>query len=60
MEYNGCLPIVRNPNPETNPNASTWAPVTTPLVIWEDKIVIPQGEARPGVRTNRVLIAKEQ
>lgn len=47
----------QQPDPEKNPAASTWAPVTTPLVIWNSKIIIPQGEARPGVRTNRVLVA---
>ncbi len=46
-----------------NSSASTgtpdrWAPVTTPLVIWNDKLVLPNGEVRPGVRTNRVLMAK--
>jgi len=48
------------PNPENNPLASTWAPVTTPLVVWNHTIIIPQGEARPGVRTNRVLVAHPQ
>jgi N-acetylneuraminic acid mutarotase len=45
------------PDPENNPNSSTWAPVTTPLVIWNGDIIIPGGEVRPGVRTNRVLRA---
>ena len=40
------------------PNNSIWAPVTTPLVIWQDKIVLPGGEVRPGTRTPNVLIAK--
>lgn len=40
-----------------NPLASTWAPVTTPLVVWDGKLVLPNGEVRPGVRTNRVLTA---
>ncbi len=34
------------PNPENNPLASTWAPVTTPLVVWNHTIIIPQ--ERPG------------
>lgn len=50
----------RQPDPENNPGASTWAPVTTPLVLWNNQIIIPQGEARPGVRTNRVLVANPQ
>jgi len=45
------------PDPENNPNGSTWASVTTPLVIWNGDIIIPGGEVRPGVRTNRVLRA---
>ena len=45
------------PDPENNPNGSTWASVTTPLVIWNGAVVIPGGEVRPGVRTNRVLRA---
>jgi len=45
------------PDAENNPNGSTWAPVTTTLVIWNGAIVIPGGEVRPGVRTNRVLRA---
>ena len=45
------------PDPENNPNASTWAPVTTPLVVWNGQVVLPMGEVRPGVRTNRILIA---
>ena len=45
------------PDPENNPNGSTWAPVTTTLVMWKGAIVIPGGEVRPGVRTNRVLRA---
>ncbi|WP_460942497.1 sodium:solute symporter family protein [Spirosoma daeguense] len=40
-----------------NPMASTWAPVTTPSVVWDGQIVLPGGEVRPGVRTNRVLTA---
>lgn len=40
-----------------SPNASTWAPVTTPLVIWNGQLVLPGGEVKPGTRTNRVLMA---
>jgi len=47
----------KKPDPENRPNASTWAPVTTPLVIWNGQAVLPMGEVRPGVRTNRVLVA---
>ena len=47
----------KQPDPETHPNASTWAPVTTPLVVWNGRVVFAMGEVRPGVRTNRVLMA---
>jgi N-acetylneuraminate epimerase len=42
----------------TNPNNSIWAPVTTPLVVWKEKIVLAGGEVRPGTRTPNVLMAK--
>jgi N-acetylneuraminic acid mutarotase len=40
-----------------HPNHSIWAPVTTMLVVWKDKIVLPGGEVRPGARTPNVLVA---
>ncbi len=46
----------KKPDAALNPSASTWAPVTTPLVVWEGHLVLPSGEVRPGVRTNRVLM----
>lgn len=46
----------KQPDPENNPNVSTWAPVTTPLVVWNGEVVLPMGEVRPGVRTNRILM----
>jgi len=36
------------------------APVTTTLVKWNETVVLPGGEVRPGVRTNRVLAADLQ
>jgi solute:Na+ symporter, SSS family len=42
---------------ESNPLNSTWAPVTTPAVVWNGNLVLPGGEVRPGTRTNRVLMA---
>jgi N-acetylneuraminic acid mutarotase len=42
---------------ESNPLASTWAPVTTTAVVWNGNLVLPGGEVRPGTRTNRVLMA---
>ena len=40
------------------PAEGTWPAVTTPGVMWKGRIVVPTGEARPGVRTPRVLWAK--
>lgn len=42
-----------------NPNGSIWAPVTTPLVIWNEAIVLPGGEVRPATRTPVVLRARK-
>jgi SSS family transporter len=53
----GQLPVERKGDPATDPNASTWAPVTTPAVVWQGRLIIPGGEARPAVRTPRVLAA---
>ena len=51
------IPVVHRKDSAANPHSSVYSPVTTPLVIWDDKIVIAGGEARPGVRSNRVLVA---
>jgi hypothetical protein len=53
----GEVSTIKKPDPQNNPNQSTWAPVTTPLVMWNGAVIIPGGEVRPGVRTNRVLRA---
>jgi N-acetylneuraminic acid mutarotase len=53
----GRLPRKIVGNPVADPHASTWAPVTTETAKWNGRIVIPRGEARPGVRTPRVLSA---
>jgi len=47
----------KKPDAVTNPNASTWATVTTPLVVWNGNVIIPTGEARPATRSPRVLMA---
>ncbi len=54
-QMDGTVPTDRQPDPENDPNASTWAPVTTAGVTWRGRYVLPMGEVRPGVRTNRVL-----
>lgn len=56
-EQAGVLPVNKRGDPENDPNASTWAPVTTTAVNWSGWYVLPMGEVRPGVRTNRVLLA---
>jgi hypothetical protein len=53
----GNVKTIQKADPQNNPNGSTWAPVTTPMVRWNGAIIIPAGEVRPGVRTNRVLRA---
>ena len=40
------------------PNNSVWAPVTTGMAVWNQQLVFPGGEVRPGTRTPRVLIAR--
>lgn len=53
----GDFPKQVRPDAETNPNASVWPPVTTGTAVWKGRIVVPTGEARPGVRTPRVFWA---
>lgn len=53
----GAIPVEKKSDAESNPHGSVYAPVTTPLVTWNNSIVIAGGEARPAVRTNKVLIA---
>lgn len=40
------------------PNNSVWAPVTTGMAVWNNQLVFPGGEVRPGTRTPRVLLAR--
>lgn len=53
----GKMPVVKKEDAETNPHGSVYAPVTTPLTTWNGKVIIAGGEARPAVRTNKVLVA---
>ncbi|HRP54908.1 sodium/solute symporter [Agriterribacter sp.] len=53
----GKIPINIREDAAVHPHNSTYAPVTTPLVIWNNNIVIAGGEVRPAVRTNKVLMA---
>jgi N-acetylneuraminate epimerase len=37
------------------PEAGVWPPVTTALVTWKSRWILPSGEVRPGVRTRNVI-----
>ncbi|HBF17397.1 MAG TPA: hypothetical protein DDW37_07160, partial [Verrucomicrobiales bacterium] len=66
MEHPGFPPSILSYNTVTDrwaeagslPLAETFAPVTTPVVFWDDKVIIPTGEIKPGVRSPQVLIAE--
>jgi len=51
----GKITTDKKPDAIDHPNASTWAPVTTPLTVWNGSVVLAGGEVRPGTRTPRVL-----
>ncbi len=40
------------------PGERYFAPVTTPVVFWDGKVILPTGEIKPGVRSPQVLIAE--
>lgn len=56
----GKVPLDKRPDAAANPHGSVYAPVTTPLVTWNGQVILPGGEARPGVRSRRVLTAAPQ
>ena len=56
----GKMPVDARNDAADNPGGSLYAPVTTPLVTWNNNIVISGGEARPAVRSNKVLMATPQ
>ena len=51
------IPVQKNRDASTNPHGSVYAPVTTPLVVWNGQVILAGGEARPAVRSNKVLVA---
>lgn len=53
----GNVPVHINADASTNPNGSYWAPVTTTLARWNNMVILPGGEVRPGVRTPHVWAA---
>lgn len=54
----GQMKTIRRPDAAANPNASMWAQVMLPFVLWGDTLVFPSGEARPAIRMPRTVIAK--
>ncbi len=44
--------------PSPGKSVKVFPPVTTPALWWKGRIVLPNGEIRPGVRTPRVLAAR--
>lgn len=53
----GRIPVDIKADAAVDPHASVYAPVTTPLVVWDGNVVLAGGEARPAVRSNKVLVA---
>lgn len=53
----GLLPVDIKADHESNPKASVWAPVTTTIVEWDGRFVIPTGEIKPGIRSPQMLVA---
>jgi len=53
----GKIKTDKKPDAATNPNGSMWAPVTTPIVVWDENLVFPGGEVRPAIRTPKVIMA---
>lgn len=51
----GRFPKDVGADPAQNPEAGHWPPVTTIAVPYGNDVIIATGEARPGVRTNRVM-----
>lgn len=54
-KYETNLPKVDGKDPVDQPGECIWPPINTPVVIWEDKLVLISGEIRPGTRTPKVL-----
>lgn len=54
----GAFPKDPGPDPAGDPHEGTWPPVTTGTTEWHGRFVFPSGEARPGVRTRKVLWGK--
>lgn len=52
----GQVETLKKEDAVEHPNRSIWAPVTTPLVVWNGNVVLPGGEVRPATRTPNVLI----
>ncbi|MBZ4192457.1 galactose oxidase [Niabella beijingensis] len=57
-EVIGKIPVAIRSDAVEAPNESRWAPVTTTLAVWNNALIIPGGEVRPGTRTPNVLTVK--
>ncbi len=53
----GQIPVDKKEDAAEAPHNSVYAPVTTPLVVWNNNVILAGGEVRPAVRTNKVLVA---
>ena len=56
----GTMPVDKKNDAAQNPSGSVYAPVTTPMVLWNKQLVIAGGEARPAVRSNKVLMGSPE
>ncbi|RYE39254.1 MAG: hypothetical protein EOP21_10955, partial [Hyphomicrobiales bacterium] len=54
----GTMPKEVAADHAANAAGSTWAPVTTPAVMWKGKVILPTGEVKPGIRSPQVLLGK--
>ena len=54
------IPVKKRRDADIAPENSEYAPVTTPLIVWDGHMVMAGGEVRPSIRTNRVLMASIQ
>jgi N-acetylneuraminate epimerase len=57
-QTNGKIHTAKKQDAFTHPNNSIWAPVTSPMVQWDDQLIFAGGEVRPATRTPNVLVAK--
>ncbi len=54
----GDLPVEVKEDFKINAAGSTWVPVTTPVVMWGKKFIVPSGEIKPGIRSPQILVGE--